>query len=97
MAAVRVTRLELAYTSDDREFGELRAHFDRATWDTERDGLIYTDRSFEAVVRELTSSLLDAQLPAASLHYSEAGMQGDGFVSFDVRGDLIKAWDRSQA
>ena len=62
-------------------FGELRLYFDRRNWDTYRDGLIYTDRRFE---RELIEALNAAGYPGKDVDYSEQGMQGDDYVSFDI-------------
>ena len=44
--SVEVTHLQLAYTNDELDFGELRVRFNTATWDTAKDGLIYTDSLF---------------------------------------------------
>ena len=55
-------------------FGELRVYFDTNTWNTDEDGLIYTDRQFE---RELREFLTQHGLPGKDVSYSEQGMQGD--------------------
>ena len=70
-------------------FGEFRVYFDTDTWDTNKDGLIYTDRLFEKELREF----LDAHgLPGKDVCYSEQGMQGDDYVSLDAGGKFYKAW-----
>ena len=35
-AAVEITGLQLAYTNDELDFGELRVRFNTATWDTSK-------------------------------------------------------------
>jgi hypothetical protein len=79
--AVEITALQLAYTNDELDFGELRVRFDTATWDVNTDGLIYTDSLFEAQLCELLTSM---GYDASDVSYSEQGMQGDSYVSLDV-------------
>ena len=78
---VEITRLVLAYTNDELDFGELRVYFNTNTWDVNKDGLIYTDSLFEA---ELCDLLTQLGFDASDLSYSEQGMQGDNYVSCDV-------------
>lgn len=81
---VAINRVVLAYEDDEGKFGELRAYFNPLEWDVSHDGLIYTDeawiKSFKACMRTLGFS--DRALEA--IYYSEAGMQGETFVSLDV-------------
>jgi len=86
---VRVTKLDLAYVSDDNEFGELRVYFDRRTWNVEKDGLIYTDSLF---IRELRKLLKTLDLAGGSVDYSEQGMQASDYVSCDVGKSFVKSW-----
>jgi hypothetical protein len=79
--AVEITALQLSYTNDELDFGELRVRFDTATWDTAKDGLIYTDKQF---MRELKELLTVQGFDASDVDYSEQGMQGDTYVSCDV-------------
>ena len=79
--AVSVTRLNLAYTNDELDFGELRVYFNTKTWDVSTDGLIYTDSLFE---QELCALLTQLGIDASDVSYSEQGMQGDNYVSLDV-------------
>jgi len=79
--AVDITHLQLAYTNDELDFGELRVRFNTATWDTAKDGLIYTDKQF---MRELKELLTVQGFDASDVSYSEQGMQGDTYVSCDV-------------
>ena len=85
---VTIVDMRLGYVSDDKDFGELCVYFNTQDWDTSKDGLIYTDSLFEA---ELNAFLAAQGLPSAS--YSEQGMQGDDYVSLDVEGDFIHAWE----
>ncbi len=79
--AVEVTGLQLAYTNDELDFGELRVRFNTNTWDTSKHGLIYTDAQFMTELKELLTSL---GFDASDVSYSEQGMQGDEYVSCDV-------------
>ena len=79
--AVDITGLQLSYTNDELEFGELRVFFNTNTWDTYKDGLIYTDKQF---MRELVELLTVQGFDASDVSYSEQGMQGDTYVSCDV-------------
>jgi hypothetical protein len=79
--AVEITGLQLSYTNDELDFGELRVFFNTATWDTNKDGLIYTDKQF---MRELKELLTVQGFDASDVSYSEQGMQGDTYVSCDV-------------
>ena len=84
-AAVEITALQLAYTNDELDFGELRVRFNAATWDVNKLGLIYTDSLF---MRELKELLTSMGFDARDVSYSEQGMQGDTYVSCDV-GELF--------
>ena len=79
--AVGITGLQLSYTNDELDFGELRVFFNTNTWDTNKDGLIYTDKQF---MRELKELLTVQGFDASDVSYSEQGMQGDTYVSCDV-------------
>jgi len=70
-------------------FGELRLHFDKRTWDCPKHGLIYTDDQFEAQFKEF---LEREGYAADGVSYSEQGMQGSDYVSFDVDGPFITSW-----
>jgi len=86
--AVRVTSVELSHVDTSSEYGELRVYFDEDTWDVEASGLIYTDSGFVKGVNNLLSDL--GIVGEAS--YSEQGMQGYDYVSFDVDGDVINTF-----
>jgi hypothetical protein len=88
--AVQVLRVELAYTSEDGDFGELRAYFDTNTWDCNKDGLIYTDKVWINEFRALMRSLGFTRAAVNDITYSEQGMQGDNYVSMDVGADFLR-------
>jgi hypothetical protein len=79
--AVEVTRLQLAYTNDELDFGELRVYFNIETWDADVLGLIYTDAQFMTELKELLTTM---GFDASDVSYSEQGMQGLNYVSCDV-------------
>jgi hypothetical protein len=81
VAAVEITALQLAYINDELDFGELRVYFNKATWDVNKQGLIYTDKQF---MRELKELLTSKGFDVKDVSYSEQGMQGDNYVSCDV-------------
>ena len=72
------------------EYGELRVFFTKQSWDTKEHGLIYTDSLFQ---RELRKWLTSLGLAGKDVDYSEQGMQGDNYVSFDVGQKFLKSWD----
>lgn len=85
---VKVIGLCLSYTNDEQNYGELRVFFDTDSWDTMKYGLIYTDDKF---IEELKTFLLSIGL-GIDVFYSEQGMQGDNYVSFDVGEEFIKSF-----
>jgi hypothetical protein len=87
---VTVNRVRVAYLDDDGDFGELRAYFDPAEWDTDKDGLIYTDRAWMSSFLSCMATLGFSVQAIADIDYSEAGMQGNNYVSMDVGGDFIR-------
>ena len=93
--AVPITKLHVE-CNNDYTFGELRVYFDPKDWDVETEGLIYTDKLFE---RELFAYLVDDRgLVWRGCGYSEQGMQGDDYVSFDVSESFLASWlEQNQA
>ena len=81
---VRVTKIEYDIL---RSRTELNVYFDRKTWDTEEDGLIYTDPKFlkelKAELQKLSNKSL-SKLNWNKLDYTEQGMQGYDFVSLEL-------------
>ena len=88
--AVTITDMRISYLDDEKDFGELCVHFDTATWNTEHDGLIYTDNQF---LNELRVFLCTHGLVGDDVSYSEQGMQGDDYVSLDIGGKFIASWE----
>ena len=82
--AVSITKLDLQYISNERDFGELCIHFNTATWDTAVDGLIYTDKLFMQELRAYLQTVGFTAEEANDVNYSEQGMQTDAYVSCDV-------------
>lgn len=87
---VRITRVELAYVSDEGDFGELRAYFDPAEWDVENDGLIYSDMGWKHSFLTCMETLGFSTDAILAINYSEQGMQDVDYVSMDVSEDFIK-------
>lgn len=94
---VRLTRLTINTwpALDNDSFGEMRVYFDTATWDVYADGLIYTDEQFKGRL----AMLLKIKGFAADdwFGYSEQGMQGRDYVSFDIGGKLLQELIAAQA
>lgn len=86
-----------ATLSDDTkkvDFAELRVFFDPESWNVKKDGLIYTDRQWLKELRAyLTDKLKFSTGAVRAMDYSEQGMQGNNYVSLDVKGPFIKEWD----
>lgn len=74
---------------DFPDFGELKVVFSLETWNTDIDGLIYTDKRF---LKELRAFLNKHGLPGKDVDYSAQGMQGDNYVSLNVGTKFMKAW-----
>jgi hypothetical protein len=93
-ARVEITDVQVAYIDDDfqgldPEFGELRVYFNTDTWDVDQHGLIYTDSLF---MKQLRNFLDSHGLAGKDVDYSEQGMQGDDYVSFDVGAKFLESW-----
>lgn len=87
--AVEIVDMRLGYVADDKEFGELCVYFNTDTWNVNVDGLIYTDKQFRI---DLMAFIKQHGL-VIDLCYSEQGMQGDDYVSFDVGADFLRSWE----
>jgi hypothetical protein len=92
--AVDITKLDLQYINDEKDFGELCVHFTRDSWDVDSMGLIYTDPMFKAQLRVYLMTLGFSESEAMDVEYSEQGMQGDTYVSCDVGGLFIAGLER---
>lgn len=86
---VFVTQMRISYLNDESDFGELRVYFNTEDWDVNSDGLIYTDKLF---LETLKSYLTDMGYDSSDVSYSEQGMQGDKYVSFDVGAKFINSF-----
>jgi hypothetical protein len=90
MRNVKLKHIEIGYVDDEHNFGELRAYFNRNTWNIEKHGLIYTDGLWIKSFRTYLTKELG--LPGNDVDYSEQGMQGDDYVSLDVGEKFLTAW-----
>jgi hypothetical protein len=87
---VRIKRLvinHLVYapaSSKSEYFGELRAVFSRNDWNVDKHGLIYTDKGWMKDFRSLLQDIGFSENGSNDIEYSEQGMQGDSYVSFDI-------------
>lgn len=75
---------------------ELRVVFDINTWDTGRDGLIYTDPLFELMLKMYIGHDFGFDVKDVDICYSEQGMQCSNFVSFDASETFIDKLFHSQ-
>ena len=91
---VDITKLDLRYCTQEKDFGELCVYFSTATWDINTDGLIYTDKLFIAELRTYLVTLGFTLEEATDVDYSEQGMQGDDYVSCDVGHVFIAGLER---
>jgi hypothetical protein len=87
--SVRITELTVPYINEDRDFGELRVHFNTDDWRTPKMGLIYSDPLF---MKELQTYCTSIGLEGLDISYSEQGMQGRNYVSCDVSKDFLDSW-----
>ena len=97
--AVDVEALDLQYCNYERDFGELCIHFavdelGANCWDTETDGLIYTDKLFMRELRAYLQTVGFTKAEANDVSYSEQGMQSDNYVSCDVGAVFIAGLER---
>ena len=92
--AVDVTKLDLQYINNERDFGELCVHFTSDSWDVNTMGLIYTDKLFRTELRAYLQTLGFTEAEANDVSYSEQGMQGDNYVSCDVGAVFIAGLTR---
>lgn len=92
---VIVTGLDCIITKmedEDQLFGELMVRFDLASWDTDKDGLIYTDDQFLKELHTFLKSQGFTTEASNDVSYSEQGMQGDEYVSLDVSSEFCHEW-----
>jgi hypothetical protein len=91
---VRIVRLDLVAAHPSKFFYyysqgsfELRAYWDKRTWNVNKNGLIYTDKLWFTTFRKSLIDLGFSGKALRSVGYSEQGMQGDDYVSMDVVND----------
>jgi hypothetical protein len=92
---VTVTGIDCIITKmedEDRLFGELMVRFDTVSWDTDKDGLIYTDDLFLQELHTLLKSQGFTVEASDDVSYSEQGMQGDEYVSLDAGSEFCEEW-----
>jgi len=93
--SVTVTGLDCIITKmedEDRLFGELMVRFDTTSWNTDKDGLIYTDDQFLQELQTYLKSQGFTVEASDDVSYSEQGMQGDEYVSLDVGSEFCQEW-----
>jgi len=81
------------YPDYDKLVCELCVYFDTSTWDRSKVGLIYTDSGWMADLTDYLIEMGFSQNTVAQVTYSEQGMQGVNFVSFDVDEDFVNECD----
>jgi len=87
--AVDITKMDLQYCNNDKDFGELCVYFatddfSANEWNTSTDGLIYTDKLFLQELRAYLQTIGFSEAEANDVSYSEQGMQTNNYVSLDV-------------
>ena len=91
---VVINRIALVYVNEEGNFGELRAYFDTENWDVATDGLIYTDKLWKRVfLAQIKNTLGFSSEAILDIDYSEAGMQGNNYVSMDVGAQFLLECD----
>ena len=92
---VTVTGIDCIITKmedEDRLFGELMVRFDTVSWNTDKDGLIYTDDLFLQELQTFLKSQGFTVEASDDVSYSEQGMQGDEYVSLDAGSKFCEEW-----
>ena len=88
--SVRIHRvLHSFYKREDEFYGEARVYFDNRDWNTNIDGLIYTDGQFLKHLRLTYSDLGMQDCDTHGINYSEQGMQSTDYVSLDINTAFI--------
>ena len=94
---VRIIELDLNHFNDalhDNNHFELRAYWDKRTWNTEKHGLIYTDKLWLTTFKNSLIDLSFSQDCLKSVNYSEQGMQGNDYVSMDVYEGIFEGFPK---
>ena len=77
---------------EDRTYpthGHLQVYFKQSTWNTDRDGLIYTDPRW---IKEFRKVLKELGFNPKGVDYSEQGAQSWDYVDLDVGREFLKSW-----
>jgi hypothetical protein len=83
----------LMHVFSDGSCSDMQVQFSSDTWDVKESGLIYTDKTFLTCIKKmLTYYGFDADA-VSKIQYSEQGMQGKYYVSFDADefGEYVKS------
>lgn len=75
---------------DNFAYLQIKASFDPQIYDTEKFGLVYGDDTFESAFTKHLSQVLRAPLDGPRFHYTEAGMQGDDYISLEGGEDWME-------
>jgi hypothetical protein len=70
--------------------GSLLAHFKAKDWNTDKHGLIYTDKNWIKDFRSGLEEMGFSKSAVMSINYSEQGRQGDFWVDLDIGDAFIK-------
>jgi hypothetical protein len=97
---VQIRKLEIYLADDGKkqgmplniQYGNLNAYFTKSSWNTEKHGLIYTDKLWMKTFREELHMAGFSHKAAMDVIYSEQGMQGEDFVNMDVGKTFITEW-----
>lgn len=90
---VPITQIML---DNNKHCPELMVHFDTVAWDNKKNGLIYTDGLWLSDLRDYLVRLGFSRKAVYDIDYSEAGMQGNNYVSLDAGKSFLKEWKRKK-
>jgi hypothetical protein len=88
---VHISKIDVTYIDDKKEFGELIATFDKG-WNVKKDGLIYTDALWIKDFRNGLVAFGFSREAADNVEYSEQGMQSETYISMDVGKKFLDEW-----
>lgn len=90
---VNIFSIDVPYIDSTYDtFGELVVKFDLRDWNNDQHGLIYTDSQFLADLRQHLMDEGFSREAVAAIDYSEQGMQGQDYVSFDAGEEFLRQW-----
>jgi hypothetical protein len=102
--AVDITKLKIGFNNqgmfpDEPFYGELQAYFEpsgftKNSWNVRAYGLIYTDKQWLREFRAGLRAVGFSRRAAFDVQYSEQGMQGTDYVSFDIGQHFWASWKR---